>query len=127
MYNVTRQIHKKYGNVIEITREESGNLKSPFQVFNQASSMRRLWIKETKSKVRILVDGQVMSITQAGKWSSDEYKSLPKCEECRQILNGDVYTHQFCDSNMFCSQSCADKNYTFQMEKINDEEECDYL
>lgn len=126
MYKVSRQLHKKHGNVIEITRDEAGEHKTPFEAFNKASRMRRLWLEESKSKIRFLVDEQVMTQSQADSWSINEYKSLPKCEECAKILSGDVYTHSLCGSNLFCSPTCSDKNYAFQMEKMNDNEESEF-
>ena len=125
MYTVTRQTHTKYGNIIEIAREDSGDSQTPFQAYNKAKMMRRLWMESDGGKVRILVDGKVMTVAQAERWSTEEYKSLPKCEACAKILNGDVYTHKFCGSYLFCSQACADKDYNYHMEKLNDEEECD--
>jgi hypothetical protein len=126
MYNVVRQTHEKYGNVIEITKEEIGEFETPFRAVNRALTIRRQWIDST-SKVRLLVDGQVVTPNGAEHWANEEYRSLPKCEACAKILGGDVYTHQLCGSNLFCSQPCADKDYAFQVEKMNDEEECDYL
>jgi hypothetical protein len=125
MYSVTRQSHVKYGNIIEIGKEDSGDCQTPFQAYNKAKMMRRLWLESDGGKVRILVDGKVMTVAQTEKWSNDEYRSLPKCEACANILRGDVYTHKFCGSNLFCSQSCADKDYNYRMEKLNEEEECD--
>jgi len=127
MYKVSRQIHEKYGNTIEVIRDESGSEQTPFQAVQQAIRLRRLWKEESKSKIRILIDGQVLTPSQAETWANEEYKSLPKCEECGKVLSGDVYTHQFCGDNLFCSSRCADKNYDFQVEKMNDndETECD--
>lgn len=127
MYKVSRLNHEQYGKIIEIVREESGPEQTPFLAVNQAIRMRRQWKEETKGKVRILIDGQVLTVAQAESWSHEEYKSIPKCEECGKVLSGDVYTHQLCDSNLFCSRDCADKNYDFQIEKMNDNEEteCD--
>jgi hypothetical protein len=125
MYNVVRQNHTKYGSVVEIALDDAGENETPFQAFNKAKTMRRLWLESGEKKVRILVNGKVMTVAQAEQWSNEEYKSLPKCEACAKILRGDVYTHKFCGSNLFCSQACADKDYAYQMEKLSDEEECD--
>ena len=125
MYNVVRQNHSKYGNVIEIARDDAGESQTPFQASNKAIMMRRLWRESDGGKVRILIDGKVLTVAQTEQWSNEEYKSLPKCEACAKILRGDVYTHKFCGSNLFCSQACADKDYNYHMEKLNDEEECD--
>jgi hypothetical protein len=126
MYKVSRQVHEKYGNVVEIIRDDSGSEQTPFQAAQQAIGMRRLWKEETKGKVRILIDGQVLTTAQAESWSKEEYESLPKCKECGKILSGDVHTHQLCSSNLFCSRNCADKNYDFQIEKMNDNEETEF-
>ena len=78
-------------------------------------------------KVRFLIDEQVMSSKQVEHWANEEYKSLPKCEGCAKILDGDIHTHQFSGNKFFCSQICADKDYAEEVEKLKDEEEIDYL
>jgi hypothetical protein len=125
MYKVTRQIHVKYGNVIEIIRDDPGEESTPFQAVNKALRMRRLWKEESNSKVRVLIDGQVMQPSQAESWANGEYSQLPKCEECAAILVGDVSTHALSES-LFCSPKCADRNYNFQVEKMNDNEETEF-
>jgi hypothetical protein len=127
MYSVSRQIDSKLGNLIAIVRTEEGDYLSPFAAFNQAKQMRRLWLEEGVVKVRIWVDSQLMTVAQAERWSSEEYKSLPKCGSCGTILGGQVHTHRLCDSSLFCSGSCADKSYSEEANKINDEEEIEYL
>ncbi len=125
MYKVSRQTHAKYGQVIEIIRDEPGEEATPFRAVNKALIMRRLWKVESNSKVRILVDGQVMQPSRAETWANEEYKSLPKCEECGALLAGDVHTHTLSDS-LFCTRKCADKNYDFKVEKMNDNEETEF-
>lgn len=127
MYSVHRQTHDKHGKVIEITRENDGVYPTPGKAYNAAVTMRRLWKEEGATKVRILVDDQVMAPSQAEHWANEEYKSLPKCHWCSQILGGDVHTHRLCSDRLFCSQACADKDYLEEVEKIKDEEEIDYL
>jgi len=126
MYRVSKQNHSKYGNVVEITREDSGEYQTPFQAANKALNMRRLWKEEIKEKIKLLVDGQILTPTRLESWANEEYKSLPKCEECGKILTGDVYTHRVCGNNLFCSRVCADKNYDFILEKMNDNDEHEY-
>ncbi len=125
MYKVSRQTHAKYGQVIEIIRDDPGEELSPFRAVNKAIALRRVWKEESNSKVRILVDGQVMTPSRAETWANEEYKSLPKCEECGAILGGDVHTHTLSD-DLFCSPKCADKNYDFKVEKMNDNEETEF-
>jgi hypothetical protein len=127
MYSVSLQIDPKLGNLIAIVRAEDGVYLSPFAAFNQAKQMLRLWLEEGIVKVRVLVDSQLMTVAQAKRWSSEEYKSLPKCGTCGTILGGQVYTHRLCDSSLFCSESCADKSYGEEANKINDEEDIEYL
>jgi hypothetical protein len=88
---------------------------------------RRLWTEAGTKKVRILVDNKVMGPKQAEHWAHEEYISLPKCEGCAKILNGDIHTHQLSGTKFFCSTVCADKDYTEEVEKRKDEEEIDYL
>ena len=127
MYSVNRDTHEVYGPVIVVDRQENGNQPTPFRAVQRALTERRMWREEGLKKVRLLIDGKIMSPNQADHWSHEEYKSLPKCKECAKILNEDVYSHQLCNSGLFCSQDCADRNYLEEIEKIKDEEEIDYL
>lgn len=125
MYNVVRQAHEKYGKVIEITREEIGSFDTPFNAFHQATKLRRLWLEEGAIKVRILVDMQILTVKQTESWANEEYRALPKCEECAKILGEKVFTHQYCKTNLFCSQLCSDKNYDYIVSQWDEETECD--
>jgi hypothetical protein len=127
MYVVNKIIHPRYGSVVHIERVENGSLLTPFQAVNSALKERRLWMESGTKKVRILVDDKVMSPKQAEHWANDEYKSLPKCEGCAKILNGDIHTHQLSGTKFFCSVICADNDYIEEVEKMKDEEEIDYL
>src|SRR5690606_32843265 len=102
-----------------------GDCETPFQAVNRATSLRRLWLEEGARKVRILVDGQVMILKRAETWAAEEYRSLPKCEECAKILGEDVFTHQYCGTSLFCSQVCADKNFDYIVSQWDEETECD--
>jgi hypothetical protein len=126
MYSVSKLSHELHGPVINIERVENGSLVTPFQAVQTALKERRLWVETGIKKVRVLVDGQVMSPKQAEYWAHEEYKSLPKCEACAKILNNDVHTHQLSDK-FFCTKECANKNYSEEVEKRKDEEEIDYL
>jgi hypothetical protein len=127
MYSVNRIIHERHGSVVQIERTENGSLLTPYQAVNRAIHERRLWMESGIKKVRILVDEQVLTPKQAEFWANEEYKSLPKCEGCAKILNGDVVCHQLSGSKLFCSTVCADKDYLEEVEKRKDEEEIDYL
>lgn len=127
MYSVNKITHERYGSVIHIERAENGRLTTPFQAVNAAMKERRIWMESGLKKVRILVDDKVMSPKQADCWARDEYKSLPKCEGCAKILDGDVHTHQLSGTKFFCSTDCADEDYLEEIERQKDEEEIDYL
>lgn len=127
MYSVSKLTHDRYGPVIHIERVENGSARTPFQAVNSALKERRLWMESGTKKVRILVDDKVMSPKQAEHWANEEYRSLPKCEGCANILNGDIHTHQLSGTKFFCSVICADKDYVEEVEKMKDEEEIDYL
>ena len=127
MYSVSRQKNKKSGSVIAISREEEGAYLSPFAAFNHAKHMRRLWLEEGEVKVRILIDNQAMTVGQAEKWSNEEYKDLPKCGTCGQILSGQVYNHRLCSDRLFCSERCSDRSFHEKMDQLNDEEDIEYL
>lgn len=127
MYNVSKIIHEKYGNVIHITREEFGEYNTPFDALYKAIKLRRLWLEEGAINIRFLVDMQIMILKQIESWANQEYKELPKCEECAKILGENVFTHKYCKTNLFCSQLCSDKNFDFHISKYDDEIDCDYL
>jgi len=124
MYIVRQQQHEGYGNVVVLERQEHG-IASPFLAVQQALKQKRLWKESGIKGIRLLIDGQVMTTAQAESWQRNEYQSLPKCQECGSLLGEEVYTHQFCGDNLFCSQCCADQNYHENMEKLKDEEDSD--
>jgi hypothetical protein len=127
MYKVTQHTHPQYGNVVEVTREYSGEYQLPHKAFSKVCSLRQAWLQQKQGKIRILIDGQILTKSQAEAWANAEYKSLPKCAECLQPLEMDtpVQTHSLGENKLFCTQTCADKDYLFQMEKMNDNEEHD--
>ncbi len=127
MYSVNRLTHDRHGSVIHIERAENGSFLTPFQAVQGALKERRLWKEGGAKKVRILIDDQVMGPKQAEHWAHEEYTSLPKCQGCAKILNGDVHTHQLAKDKFFCSEVCADRDYNEEVEKRKDEEEIDYL
>lgn len=126
MYSVSKVTHARYGNIIELVRSDDGMFKTPEEAVATAKYLRRLWIEETNSKVRILIDSQTMTLAQAQVWAREEYKQLPKCEQCAQLLLGDVVTHSL-SSKLFCSAKCADKHYLEYLDSWNDNEESEYF
>jgi hypothetical protein len=125
MYKASRLNHERYGRVIEIVRDDSEEYVTPFQVVNRAITMRRLWMEEEPAKVRILIDGQVMITKRAETWANQEYASLPKCENCAKILNGQVFTHSLSEVFLFCSERCSDNNFNYLVSQRDEEYECD--
>jgi hypothetical protein len=123
MYKVYQQQHDKYGHVVIIEASDDGEYQLPFFALQQAYKQKRLLKESGSHKTRLLIDAQIMSPTQAEKWSRVEYQSLPKCQACAKILGGDVYTHQLCGDHLFCSKDCSDKDYAQQIERMNDEHE----
>jgi hypothetical protein len=126
MYKVSKIIHKKYGNVIEITKGDEGTLNPETALF-EAKFARRIWLEKGEGKVKFLIDNQALTPKQAETWAIEEYKSLPKCGWCGKILKEDIFTHTLCKENLYCSQSCADKDYVYQVDKLKDEEDIEYL
>lgn len=127
MYSVSRQNHTRYGNIICIEPDNDGEFNTPFWAVQKLRNIKRLWKEESpKIKIRYLIDGQIMTISEAETWAIVEYKSLPKCEHCNKILGGHVYTHSLCGTNLFCSQECSDKNYINIINKREDEEEHEF-
>lgn len=127
LYSVSRQINLKYGKIIEISKKEGGEYETPFQAYNKAVTLRRLWMEEGAIKIKILVDSKLLTVSQAENWANEEYKMLPKCQMCNAILNGIVYTHRLSKNYLFCRQECADNHCHFELEKLNDEEDCECL
>lgn len=127
MYNVTVNDHHLYGQIIEISIIDIGNYLSPFQAINVARTIRRTFLEQNITKIRFLINEQILTIKQLEKWALEEYKTLPKCADCFSILQLEVFTHQYCGKNLFCSQRCADLDYLKEIEKRNDELEIDYL
>lgn len=127
MYSVNRVTHQLYGSIVAVERQENGSFDTPSRAVQAAIKERRLWKESGQKKVRILIDDQILTPNQAESWAHEEYKTLPKCKGCAKILSENLYTHQLCRSGFFCSQDCADKDYTEEIEKLKDEEEIDYL
>lgn len=126
-YSIARIEHKKYKFILEVTRDEIGKYKNPFQVFNAGETLRRVYLESDKQKLKFLVDGQVLTLAQFETWANEEYKALPKCQACAAILTDDVFTHHLAMNHFFCSQTCSDKDYLYCLDRYSDEEECDYL
>lgn len=127
MYNVSRQEHETYGKVILLSIEEIGTYENPFRAIEQIKLLRRLWLEEGATKVKILFNDQIFTVKEIDSWSIKEYKLLPKCHNCARILKTNVFVHRLSEGNLFCTQKCADVNYTFEVDKLNDEEEIEYL
>ncbi len=126
MYLVSRSVHEKYGKIISISLDHSGEFISPYQAVQKLRNIKRLWkLEEPENKIRYLVDNKIMTIAQVESWSNEEYKSLSKCENCGTILKENVFTHALCKSNLFCSQLCTDQNHKICLDKLEDEEECE--
>lgn len=122
MYSVNKNKHSKHGHVVSIIRDDVGDCLTPYQAFLKAKKIKRIWSEEENIKVKCLIDSKVMTITQVEAWSYEEYKILPKCAGCAQILLGKVYTNKFCDNQLFCSQTCSSKEENYQIEKLNEDE-----
>lgn len=127
MYNISRQTHEVYGNIIHISIEEKGSYNNPFETVNNVKLIKRLWLEEGVPKVRILINNQILTIKEMIKWSIEEYKFLPKCRTCGCILATNVFTHRLCGVHLFCTQLCADINLSFELEKMEDEEDIEFL
>src|ERR1035437_247806 len=122
-YNLINKIDPKYGDIILIEAVDIGEYKNPIDAAEKAKSLRAKLLISGDSKVRIFVDGQVMTSNQINSWAAEEYKLIPKCEQCRMILSEDVYINRFSERKLFCSTKCADDDYTYQADLLLDEEE----
>jgi hypothetical protein len=127
MYNVLRKSHELYGEIVLISIEEIGDYLSPFQAANRAKLLRRFSLEKGIVKINLLVNNEILTVQDLEIWAKQEYDFLPKCRTCSCILQVQVYTHPLCKNSLFCSQLCADKDYTSENEKMLDEVEIDYL
>ena len=124
MYSLHRENNPQYGPVIQITHQEVGTCETPFQIEQLARKEYLLWQNE-KIQSRFLIDNQIFDINQLERWSYDEYKSLPKCQNCGKILFGEVFSNSFSDSQLFCSKYCSDDDYHRQVAHLNDFVDCE--
>jgi hypothetical protein len=127
MYNVQLQNHEIHGDLILISINESGEYKSPFQAIERAKQLKRIARENGKLKVKLLINEQFLSSKEMEKWAIEEYNLLPKCFHCGSILGMIVFIHSFSGSNLFCTQRCADVDYSDEMNESLEEEEIDYL
>jgi endogenous inhibitor of DNA gyrase (YacG/DUF329 family) len=127
MYDIQFKNHEIYGDIIVISIEENGKYKSPFQAVEQVKQLRRISLEKGKLKVRLLVNEQFLSTKEMEKWAIEEYNLLPKCVQCGSILGTIVFMHSISGSNLFCTQRCADIDFSDEMDKTFEEEEIDYL
>lgn len=124
---VVRKITNDYGHLIVI--EENGDdIVSPLPIFDQAIRQQKEWQQQVNQPVRFFLNDQIMTNQQMEQWANEEYQSLPKCQRCVQILDGEMYPGGFCGNDLFCSSHCYHQNYMEKMVKMNEEmEEVDYL
>lgn len=125
MYKVKRSTHEKYGNIIEILRDEIGEIETSFFATEDAKKQKRLWKEAGGTKIRFLVDGQILTADELEKWSREEYRSLPKCGWCAKVLGEQVATNNLSSGDLYCSRNCADNHYHQQSDYHNDYEEWD--
>jgi len=126
MYAVNPSLHPSYGPLVCIEREANGSCKTPFQAVQHACKEARLLREAGAKKVRVLIDDKVLTLKQAEQWADKEYKHLPKCSFCAKLMEEDVFNHRL-SSDLFCSQVCADRDYTEIIDKLKDEEDCECL
>lgn len=123
MYNVYKEKHSVYGNIIVINIEDNGKFNLPFDAVNKGLTIKRLW--KTKSKIRFFINGQIMSAKEAESWANKEYKILEKCTACSNILINKCII--YLNNKAYCSQLCADKDYQYYLDHLDEEVEIDYL
>jgi hypothetical protein len=127
MYKISNQTNEQYGKVVVIERTEDLGIETPFFAMEAAKKNCRLWREQGANNVRFLVDGQVLTPKQLETWAREENKLIPRCAWCAKFLQGEVFRHGLCGTSLFCTQSCADKDYQERIEKQMDEEEIEYL
>jgi hypothetical protein len=124
MFHVKKFSHENYGDIIIIEHVENGLL--PLQACQLAFKEHKLWQQNSNKIIRFMVDDQILTSSQLERWAEREYKELPKCFRCAQILNGEVYPGTFYGKHFYCSTNCRDQDFREEMEKIDDDRECDF-
>jgi len=124
MFSIKRLQHPDYGSVVVIESVDIGLL--PLQVISPAIKEYRAYRQQSVNPVRFLINEQIMTLPQMEKWAHDEHRSLPKCQSCAKILVGEVHPGGFRGDTFFCSELCAHQNYLQELDKIDDEHECDF-
>jgi hypothetical protein len=100
-------------------------LAKPLSKLNNWQEKNISYGRMKKIQSRFLIDNQIFDINQLERWSYDEYKSLPKCQNCGKILFGEVFSNSFSDSQLFCSKYCSDDDYHRQVAHLNDFVDCE--
>lgn len=124
-YSVYRLEHADYGAVIYIERNEDGTHAEAWKAVQVGFKEQRLWKQEGINQIRFLIDDQIMSNQMAEVWAQKEYFDLPKCFYCFQLIKENIFQHPN-NEQFFCSKSCSNLDYEQGVEKINNEEECDF-
>jgi hypothetical protein len=111
-------------NLIVIDRVEIG-INNPFKIVFLAQKEQRLLKESGVSKIRFSVDDQILSFSELEQWAKEEWKEIPKCSYCFNILNEDVFQNTLCN-DFFCSDKCSEQDYINKTNILNDEEEVEF-
>ena len=121
------QDHPEYRQFIAVERSLNGSYETAELAVNAAQKSQRSY-QETfpNTKVRLLIDEQIMTYHQAVLWARQEHHSLPKCGWCCKCMReGEVYSHSM-SPKFFCTNDCSTKDYLELMKEEDDENECDF-
>ena len=110
--------HYGYGEGREFDRPQAAAL--------EAIKIMKAWQVDEEEKIHLTVRGQLagewgcegdpMTIGEVAKWAREEWRVLPKCEHCGEVLPGENqrYGHEYTmydNEYPFCSKNCAENNY----------------
>lgn len=110
---------------------EGETYTNPIKAVEAAIEIAKAWKKDCpKLKVNIAsgyTGGNTMPFEASSKkqlmdWAKKLYETLPKCEQCGDLIEGDPFTLiEYPDEGKFCGEYCAEEHLT-EMFKETEEE-----
>lgn len=95
---------------------------NPIEVVNAAVEICQHWQKDTPDEKIYITHGCNLDIccadlnkptkkfiTALKKWAKKEYDSLPKCDQCGDLLPNETWSTEFEPDLKFCREYCIDK------------------
>lgn len=129
MYQLAKTTHDQDGSPLEllsiVETEDLSAEVSPFAILRIAFLQQKR-MPDGKAKHLLVIDGCLLNSKQAESWAQNEYEDLPKCSRCGSILRELYCVHNLSEHRAFCSDDCKGQDYLEEVEKLNDEYDCDF-